>query len=177
MPGNHSDQRGHLRRHDAQNMTIGWVIAAASLARFIGDNLGFWSAAKPVPDPRPLRPSLVGLDARRQKLGQYLFRQHGGKIVFFGRFVALRASRRCSPANRSEPFASSPSTRPAGSPGRRSSDSRLPRRGIPSHRRAVRTRHVRHRARLRDLRLAVLQAPRGKDIVGRRGAMNADGAG
>jgi membrane protein DedA with SNARE-associated domain len=26
---------------------------------------------------------------RKLKLGQYLFMQHGGKIIFFGRFVAL----------------------------------------------------------------------------------------
>jgi membrane protein DedA with SNARE-associated domain len=32
---------------------------------------------------------LIGLDERKLKLGQYLFMQHGGKIVFFGRFVAL----------------------------------------------------------------------------------------
>jgi membrane protein DedA with SNARE-associated domain len=31
----------------------------------------------------------VGLDERRLKVGQYLFLQHGGKIVFFGRFVDL----------------------------------------------------------------------------------------
>jgi membrane protein DedA with SNARE-associated domain len=32
---------------------------------------------------------LIGLDERKRKLGQYLFDRHGGKIVFFGRFVAL----------------------------------------------------------------------------------------
>jgi len=31
----------------------------------------------------------VGLDERRLKVGQYLFLQHGGEIVFFGRFVDL----------------------------------------------------------------------------------------
>ena len=34
----------------------------------------------------------IGLDERRLKVGQYLFLRHGGKIVFFGRFMAfLRA--------------------------------------------------------------------------------------
>ncbi len=32
---------------------------------------------------------LIALDHGRLKLGQYLFRQHGGKIVFFGRFTAM----------------------------------------------------------------------------------------
>ena len=31
----------------------------------------------------------IGLDERRLKVGQYLFLRHGGKIVFFGRFVAF----------------------------------------------------------------------------------------
>ena len=31
----------------------------------------------------------VHLTEARIKLGQYLFREHGGKIVFFGRFVAV----------------------------------------------------------------------------------------
>ncbi len=32
---------------------------------------------------------LIALDHGRLKLGQYLFREHGGKIVFFGRFTAM----------------------------------------------------------------------------------------
>jgi hypothetical protein len=31
----------------------------------------------------------IGLTEGRIKVGQYLFQRHGGKIVFFGRFVAL----------------------------------------------------------------------------------------
>lgn len=31
----------------------------------------------------------IRLDERKLKLGQYLFLRHGGKVVFFGRFVAV----------------------------------------------------------------------------------------
>jgi hypothetical protein len=31
----------------------------------------------------------IRLDERKLKLGQYLFMKHGGKVVFFGRFVAV----------------------------------------------------------------------------------------
>ncbi len=31
----------------------------------------------------------IRLDERKLKLGLYLFRRHGGKVVFFGRFVAV----------------------------------------------------------------------------------------
>ena len=37
---------------------------------------------------RPYGPA-IHLDERKLKLGLYLFRQHGGKVVFFGRFVAV----------------------------------------------------------------------------------------
>lgn len=31
----------------------------------------------------------IRLDERKVKLGQYLFRKHGDKVVFFGRFIAV----------------------------------------------------------------------------------------
>ncbi len=31
----------------------------------------------------------IHIEERRLKLGQYLFLKHGGKVVFFGRFVAV----------------------------------------------------------------------------------------
>ena len=31
----------------------------------------------------------IRLNERKLKLGQYLFRKHGGKVVFFGRFIAV----------------------------------------------------------------------------------------
>lgn len=34
----------------------------------------------------------IGLNARRQALGRYLFAHHGGKVVFFSRFTALLRS-------------------------------------------------------------------------------------
>lgn len=33
--------------------------------------------------------AILHMDERRIKLGQYLFKRHGGKVVFFGRFVAV----------------------------------------------------------------------------------------
>jgi membrane protein DedA with SNARE-associated domain len=74
------------------DLKIGLVIAAAAAGAIIGDNIGFWLG-------RALGYRLllrygrhIGLSARRVKLGQYLFLRHGGKVVFFGRFVpVLRA--------------------------------------------------------------------------------------
>ncbi|PXF30750.1 membrane protein [Pokkaliibacter plantistimulans] len=68
------------------------VIGVAALAAVVGDNLGYL-IGRSVGWPLLHRyGKYVHLTAARLRVGQYLFRQHGGKIVFFGRFVAfLRA--------------------------------------------------------------------------------------
>ena len=68
---------------------IATVIAAAAAGAIIGDNIGYWIGREAGAPLLKRYGALVGLDERRQKLGQYLFMRHGGKIVFFGRFVAL----------------------------------------------------------------------------------------
>jgi membrane protein DedA with SNARE-associated domain len=70
-------------------LDIKWVIASAALAAIIGDNAGYW-VGREFGFPIVLRYGrYLHLDERRLKLGQYLFQRHGGKIVFFGRFVAV----------------------------------------------------------------------------------------
>lgn len=65
------------------------VIAAAAAGAILGDNLGYLVGS--VVGFRLLRRygHLIRLDERKLKLGIYLFRRHGGKVVFFGRFVAV----------------------------------------------------------------------------------------
>ncbi|MBV1704467.1 MAG: DedA family protein, partial [Hyphomicrobiales bacterium] len=65
------------------------VIATATAAAVLGDNVGYW-IGREFGFPLVLRyGGRIGLDEPRLKLGQYMFRKHGGKIVFFGRFVAI----------------------------------------------------------------------------------------
>jgi membrane protein DedA with SNARE-associated domain len=65
------------------------VIAAAAAAAIFGDNLGYW-VGREFGFPLIYRYGhLVRLDEGRLKVAQYLFLRHGGKIVFFGRFVAI----------------------------------------------------------------------------------------
>ncbi len=75
-----------------QKLNIYGVIAAAAGGAILGDNCGYW-VGREFGFPLVYRyGNYVKLDERRLKLGQYLFLKHGGKIVFFGRFVAfLRA--------------------------------------------------------------------------------------
>jgi membrane protein DedA with SNARE-associated domain len=70
-------------------LSIAWVIVAAAGGAILGDNLGFWVGREG--GYRLLRRyrRYIRLEERRLKLGQYLFLKHGGKVVFFGRFVAV----------------------------------------------------------------------------------------
>ena len=70
-------------------LSLALVIIAAASGAILGDNLGFWIGHKG--GYRLLRrygPALH-INERKLKLGQYLFMKHGGKVVFFGRFVAV----------------------------------------------------------------------------------------
>jgi len=71
------------------HLQIPLVIAAAAAGAILGDNAGFWVGREG--GYRLLRRygKYVRLDERKLKLGQYLFQRHGGKVVFFGRFVAV----------------------------------------------------------------------------------------
>lgn len=71
------------------HLDIAGVITAATAGAIAGDNLGFWIGRRFGSRIIARFGPRIGLDERRQKLGRYLFRLHGGKIVFFGRFVAL----------------------------------------------------------------------------------------
>jgi membrane protein DedA with SNARE-associated domain len=74
---------------NTHRLNIILVITAAAAAAIVGDNLGYgighWGGYRLV--RRYGR--LIRLDEGRLKLGQYLFRKHGGKVVFFGRFVSV----------------------------------------------------------------------------------------
>lgn len=70
-------------------LNIALIVAAAAAAAILGDNVGYWVGRR-WGMPLLLRYGhLIALDHGRLKLGQYLFREHGGKIVFFGRFTAM----------------------------------------------------------------------------------------
>jgi membrane protein DedA with SNARE-associated domain len=65
------------------------VIAAASCGAILGDSAGFWLGREFGMWVLLRFGRYVRITERRIRLGQYLFRRHGGKVVFFGRFVAL----------------------------------------------------------------------------------------
>ncbi len=65
------------------------VVVAAIGGAIAGDNVGFWIGREFGYHWLVRRGMIIRLTPRRLKLGQYLFDRHGGKLVFFGRFVAV----------------------------------------------------------------------------------------
>lgn len=71
------------------DLNIWAVIGSAAAGAIIGDNIGYeigrtFGYALLVRFGR-----YIGISEKRIKLGQYLFLRHGGKVVFFGRFIAV----------------------------------------------------------------------------------------
>jgi membrane protein DedA with SNARE-associated domain len=73
-------------RHE---LNIVFVVEAAAAGAIFGDNVGFWVGREAGMRLLIRYGRYIGLDDAKLKLGQYLFQRHGGKIVFFGRFVAV----------------------------------------------------------------------------------------
>lgn len=70
-------------------LEVALVIGAAAAGAILGDNLGFLLGRSGGSRLLHRYGKYVRLDERRLRLGQYLFQRHGGKVVFFGRFVAV----------------------------------------------------------------------------------------
>ena len=72
-----------------QDVNIWGLVASAAGGAMLGDNAGYW-LGREFGYRLLLRygPS-VGLSHNKIKLGLYLFLRHGGKVVFFGRFITV----------------------------------------------------------------------------------------
>ena len=75
---------GHTHR-----LSVWAIFAVACAGAIIGDNVGFWIGDKG--GYRLLRRygHYVRVDESKLKIGRYIFDRHGGKVVFFGRFVSV----------------------------------------------------------------------------------------
>jgi membrane protein DedA with SNARE-associated domain len=92
LPGETALVTAALYAGSTHQIGIGWVVLVAALAAILGDNIGYLIGRSIGVRLVARYGRYVRLDEPRLKVGQYLFLRHGGKIVFFGRFVAfLRA--------------------------------------------------------------------------------------
>lgn len=72
-----------------QTLDISTVIAVAAAGAVVGDNIGYWVGREFGFRLLLRHGSRIGIRQRQLKLGQFLFLRHGGKVVFFGRMVAV----------------------------------------------------------------------------------------
>ncbi len=73
----------------SHRLNIVLIVAVAAAGAILGDNIGFWIGREFGFRLLIRYGRYIRMTERRIKLGQYLFRRHGGKVVFFGRFVAV----------------------------------------------------------------------------------------
>ncbi len=65
------------------------IFAVASAGAIIGDNIGYWVGDKGGFRILKKYGHYIRLDEPKLKVGRYVFDRHGGKVVFFGRFVSV----------------------------------------------------------------------------------------
>ena len=67
-----------------------WLIfLVAAAGAIIGDQIGYWIGDKGGYPLARRYGHRVRLDERKLKVARYLFDRHGGKVVFFGRFISV----------------------------------------------------------------------------------------
>ncbi len=89
MPGETGLLTAAIYAGSTHQMSIGLVVVVATAAAIIGDNIGYLLGRSIGTRYLVRYGKYIRLSEPRLKVGQYLFLRHGGKIVFFGRFVAL----------------------------------------------------------------------------------------
>lgn len=89
LPGETALITAALYAATTHRLDIALIVAIAAAAAIIGDNIGF-SLGRWGGYPLLRRyGKYIRLDERRLKIGRYVFQQHGGKVVFIGRFIAV----------------------------------------------------------------------------------------
>jgi membrane protein DedA with SNARE-associated domain len=89
LPGETALITAALYAGSTHRLNIAVIAAVAASAAIIGDNIGY--AAGHFGGTRLVKRygRYVHLTDRRLAVGRYLFRRHGGKVVFIGRFVSI----------------------------------------------------------------------------------------
>jgi membrane protein DedA with SNARE-associated domain len=89
LPGETTLVSAAIYAGTTHELNVWALVVAAAIGAIAGDNLGFWIGREYGYGLLLRYRQLLHLDDRRIKLGQYLFDRHGGKVVFFGRFIAF----------------------------------------------------------------------------------------
>src|SRR5215469_1336986 len=89
LPGESALIAAALYAGSTHRLNVGLIALVAAVAAIAGDNGGYWLGERGGTRLVRRYGHWVRLDARKMKVGRYLFARHGGKVVFFGRFVTV----------------------------------------------------------------------------------------
>jgi membrane protein DedA with SNARE-associated domain len=89
LPGETTLIAAAIYAGSTHHLNIGVVFLVAAAAAILGDNAGYWIGRSGGQRLADRYGRFVRLDATKMKIGRYLFARHGGKVVFFGRFVTV----------------------------------------------------------------------------------------
>jgi membrane protein DedA with SNARE-associated domain len=89
MPGETTLVTAAIYAGTTHRLNIWFVIAAAAAGAIAGDNIGYFLGRRFGLRLLLRYGPLLRIGTPRIKLGRYLFYRHGGKVVFFGRFIAI----------------------------------------------------------------------------------------
>jgi membrane protein DedA with SNARE-associated domain len=89
VPGETALIAAALYAGSTHHLSIGWVIAVAAAGAIVGDNVGFTLGRRVGTKLLMRHGHRIRLNESRLRIGMWLFRRHGGKVVFWGRFVSI----------------------------------------------------------------------------------------
>ena len=89
LPGETIQIAAAIYAGTSHDLNIWFVIGAAALGVILGNTVGFWIGHEGGYRLLLRFGPRLKMTESRIKLGQYLFLRHGGKIIFFSRFVAV----------------------------------------------------------------------------------------
>ena len=89
LPGESALIAAALYAGTTHQLSVAVLAAVATAAAIIGDNAGYWIGRTGGQRLADRYGRYIGLDRAKLKVGRYLFARYGGKVVFFGRFVAV----------------------------------------------------------------------------------------
>lgn len=89
LPGESAVIAAALYAGTTHHLNVTVLAAVAIAAAILGDNAGYWLGRTAGQRLADRYGRLVRLDRDKLRVGRYLFAEYGGKVVFFGRFVAV----------------------------------------------------------------------------------------
>ena len=89
LPGEAALIAAAVYAQHTDKLSVFAIVAVATVATILGSTVGYWIGMRGGHPILVRHGDRIGLNAARIRLGEYLFRMHGGKILLFGRIMAV----------------------------------------------------------------------------------------